>query len=93
MEQNVSRICHKIYFPNDTSEVSPCAKGLGPPASWPTAQRARPPALPLGGLRRAGRSGLAQLFSVRGISSPPCSPGQPHLPRTVCSCAPQCVPR
>lgn len=24
MEQNISRICHKIYFPNDTSEVSPC---------------------------------------------------------------------
>lgn len=23
MEQNISRICHKIYFPNDTSEVSP----------------------------------------------------------------------
>lgn len=24
-EQNVSRICHKIYFPNDTSEVRPCS--------------------------------------------------------------------
>lgn len=23
IEQNISRICHKIYFPNDTSEVSP----------------------------------------------------------------------
>lgn len=24
MEQNISRICHKIYLPNDTSEVSLC---------------------------------------------------------------------
>lgn len=23
IEQNISRICHKIYFPNDTSEVNP----------------------------------------------------------------------
>lgn len=28
MEQNISRICHKIYFPNDTSEVSPCPPRL-----------------------------------------------------------------
>lgn len=25
MEQNVSRMCHKICLPNNTSEVRPCA--------------------------------------------------------------------
>lgn len=36
-EQSISRICHKICLPNDTSEVSPCPRD--PAArSWLTAQ-------------------------------------------------------
>lgn len=35
-EQNISRICHKIYFPNDTSEVSLCPRDLALPAPGPS---------------------------------------------------------
>lgn len=31
VEQNISRICHKIYLPNDTSEVSPRPKASASP--------------------------------------------------------------
>lgn len=30
-EQSISRICHKICLPNDTSEVSPCPRDPAAP--------------------------------------------------------------
>lgn len=38
VEQNIFRICHKIYLPNNTDEVSP-----GPRNSGPAAQSKFPP--------------------------------------------------
>ena len=53
-EQNVSRICHKVYLPNDTSEVSLPAP---PPHHQGLTARARhlPTGVTLGGLGDAYR--------------------------------------
>lgn len=65
-EQNVSRICHKVYLPNDTSEVSLPAPPPTPPGAH--SQSKAPPHW--GHSRRAGRRLQTQLCEFEWTVSP-----------------------